>query len=136
MNKKAVFGILGILLVVGLVMGCTGSGDTNTTAEPVAKSEPASEAKPASTSSSNNGLKNPTEVQNILDLYDKNKDGKIEFLDEYSDKPDGIEEYVLWTYDAGFRAENSEEATSLFVMFDEDGDWHWNKYEIDAFFSS
>lgn len=138
MNRKSLFGIFGVLLVVGLAFGCIGGDDTNTTSSsnPVEGSEPVSEAEPASTSSSNSGLDNPTEVQNILDLYDNNGDGKIEFLDEYSDSPDGVEEYVLWTFDAGFTAENSEEATALFVMYDEDGDWHWNKHEIDAFFNS
>ncbi|MBU4535932.1 MAG: hypothetical protein KKF16_08985 [Euryarchaeota archaeon] len=113
MKIREISAIILVCISIGLIFGCVGSDSesTNTTG-------------PISTED----LNNPEDVQNVLDLYDANNDGKLEVS--------GSEEYILWAYESGFRADDAETINGIFKTHDKDGDGYWDKYEIDAFIDS
>lgn len=130
-------GLIFIIMIGGMLSSdkttttqpTTPASTTTTPAENTTPPEPA----PTPTTDEFSGLNNPSEVKNILTMFDHNNDKKIEFLDKYG-SGDGMEEYAEWAVSAGMDRSDSYTLTLLFDKYDLNGDDYWDIYELDGFY--
>lgn len=147
MDTSTLIAVLGIGFILILFMSgaITGGSETeyveynentveDTVPEETENSTEETETASYSESDDYSDLRYPEDVKEVLSLYDYNYDGKIEFLDEDSDYPDGQEEFIAWAVTAGLDSSDAAEITAFFMNYDEDGDWYLDRYELDMMF--
>lgn len=147
MDTSTLIAVLGIGFILILFMSgaITGGSETeyveynentveDTVPEETENSTEETETASYSESDDYSDLMYPEDVKEVLSLYDYNYDGKIEFLDEDSDYPDGEEEFIAWAVTAGLDSSDAAEITAFFMNYDEDGDWYLDRYELDMMF--
>lgn len=147
MDTSTLIAVLGIGFILILFMSgaITGGSETeyveynentveDTVPEETENSTEETETASYSESDDYSDLMYPEDVKEVLSLYDYNYDGKIEFLDEDSDYPDGEEEFIAWAVTAGLDSSDAAEITDFFMNYDEDGDWYLDRCELDMMF--
>ncbi len=147
MDTSTLIAVLGIGFILILFMSgaITGGSETeyveynentveDTVPEETENSTEETETASYSESDDYSDLMYPEDVEEVLSLYDYNYDGRIEFLDEDSDYPDGEEEFIAWAVTAGLDSSDAAEITDFFMNYDEDGDWYLDRYELDMMF--